>query len=155
MTGVDISELEKLSKTMTELSERIPQYKRQLHQEIAAAALDEVREAIGQKAKGGKTTGALAGWQEYSTGKYGGYAKIQPKRNTFEKGYAVGYITNAAENGHRIRRPSGKWRHYRARIVHRYVTGLGFYELARGKAEKIAIDAAEELLSKIAGKMQA
>lgn len=143
-----MGELEKLSEKLTRLAEEMPACRRALHEELGSRALLEVQQALSEKAKGG--TGTLAGMQEYSTGRYGGYAKVQPARGRFRRGYAAGYITNAVENGHRIRRPSGRWRRYRGRITHRYVLGLGFYDLARGRAEKIAIDAAEALLSKVA-----
>ena len=110
--------------------------------------LAEVQDALTQKA--GESSGTVAGWQESYVGTKGGYAAVRPKAQTFHEGYAVGYITNAIENGHAIRRPSGKWKHYRARIKKRYVLGLHFYrEVQGGRLEKLALDAANRLADQI------
>ena len=152
MRSLDLNQLEKLDETLTRLSEQMPRHRRELHQLLADRAQEAVRQALSEKAK--DKTGALSDWQEQRVGDYGGYAKIQPAKERFERGYAVGYITNSAESGHLIRKPSGRWKHYRARITRRYVPGLGFYELSRSRAQKIAVDAAEELLGSIARELQ-
>ena len=48
----------------------------------------------------------MANVQEVYTGDGGGYAAVRAKADTELRGYAAGYITNALENGHKVRGPS-------------------------------------------------
>ncbi len=142
--SVKISGLEHLRKDLEELSEELPEMRREIHEELAGQMRGEVEEALARKA--GSSTGKVAGWQEGYVGTKGGYAAVRPRAKAFHEGYAVGYITNAIENGHAIRRPSGKWKGYRARVKKRYVLGLHFYrEVQGGRLEKLAIDAANRM----------
>ena len=142
--SVKISGLEHLRKDLEELSEELPEMRREIHEELAGQMRGEVEEALARKA--GSSTGKVAGWQEGYVGTKGGYAAVRPRAKAFYGGYAVGYITNAMENGHAVRRPSGKWKGYRARVKKRYVLGLHFYrEVQGGRLEKLAIDAANRM----------
>ncbi len=87
-------------------------------------------------------TGRIAGMQEAAVGSGGGYAAVRPRRGKDRTGYAYGAITNAVENGHAIRRPSGFAKGYRARIRKRYVLGKHFYAKSRTEALRIALDEA-------------
>lgn len=142
MPELDLSALTAFADALERAGKKFPEMRRELHEELAEAALDEVQDIMG----GGK----VASWQESHVGSGGGYAAVRPKAKTFHKGYAVGYITNAIEHGHAIRRPSGYGKNYRARIKKGYVLGKGFYRMARTKAEQITIEAAQKLLDEIA-----
>lgn len=145
--SVKINGLDYLQEDLKKLTEELPEMRREAHERLSRQMLAEVQKDLSQRAK--DSTGKVAGWQEAYVGTKGGYAAVRPRAKTFAKGYAVGYITNAIENGHAIRRPSGKWKHYRARIKQRYVLGLGFYNQTSSKLEKMAIDEANHLADQI------
>lgn len=152
--SVKISGLEHLRKDLEELSEELPKMRQEIHEELAGQMLAAVQDALAQKA--GSSSGTVAGWQESYVGTKGGYAAVRPAPGKFRKTekspreYAYGQITNAIENGHAIRRPSGRWRHYRARVKKRYVLGLHFYQQVQGnRLEKLALDAANRLADRI------
>ena len=72
-----------------------------LMERAAAALCDELLHALAGR---GKTCVFACG-----TGGNGGdgYAAVRAKADTELRGYAAGYITNALENGHKVRGPSG------------------------------------------------
>ena len=89
----------------------------------------------------------------------GGYAAVRPKKKTFTrdggsgKPYAVGYVTNSIENGHK----QEKGRYVPAlgkKLVADRVAGKGAYLAARQRAEEIAYQAAERFAKKIQAKLQ-
>lgn len=84
-------------------------------------------------------------------GSGGGYAAVHPKPKTFHGGNAVGYITNALENGHKIRKPSGKAKQYKPRIRVSKVDGYKFYADTRRDAPEIAVEIAEKKLDEYLG----
>ena len=149
--SVKINGLDYLQEDLKKLTEELPEMRREAHERLSRQMLAEVQKDLSQRAK--DSTGKVAGWQEAYVGTKGGYAAVRPKAKTFveykNRKYAVGYVTNAIENGHAIRRPSGKWKNYRARIKHRYVLGLKFYNQAGSKLEKMAIDEANRLADSI------
>jgi len=142
MPDLDLAALTAFAEALERAGKKFPEMRRELHEELAEAALEEVQDIMG----GGK----VASWQESHVGSRGGYAAVRPRAKTYHKGYAVGWITNAIEHGHAIRRPSGYGKNYRARIKKGYVLGKGYYKLARTRAERITIDAANKLLDEIA-----
>lgn len=150
--SVKFNGLDYLQEDLKRLAEELPEMRREAHERLSKQMLAEVRKDLSQRA--GESTGTVAGWQEAYVGTKGGYAAVRPKANTNHKGYAVGYITNAIENGHAIPRPSGKWKHYRARIKHRYVIGIKFYNQASSKLEKMAIEEANSLADNIQKSLQ-
>ena len=123
-------------------------------QEVRRAALDKAGDKLLRAVRsriGG--TGKVQSWQEKHLGSGGGYAAVRPKKGKDARGYAFGYLTNALENGHKIPKPSGKWKHYKARIKYRFVVGLGFYKQSKSKIEKTAIDEANHLADEIANRL--
>ncbi len=151
--SVQINGLDDLSEDFRRLAEEeLPQMKRELHEALAGQLREEVVKSLGDRAK--SSTGKVAGWQEKYVGSGGGYAAVRPQRGKNRTGYAYGYITNSLENGHVIRRPSGRWKGYRARVKKRYVLGIHFYDRARGAAEKLAIDGANRLAGEIIQKLR-
>ena len=92
-------------------------------------------------------------------GSGGGYAAVRPKKETFTRDggsgepYAVGYVTNSIENGHK----QEKGRYVPAlgkKLVADRVAGKGAYLAARQRAEEIAYQAAERFAKKIQAKLQ-
>lgn len=151
--SVQINGLDALSEDFRRLAEEeLPQMKRELHEALAGQIREEVVKSLGDRAK--SNTGKIAGMQEKYVGSGGGYAAVRPQRGKNEKGYAYGYITNSLENGHAIRRSSGRWKGYRARIKKKYVLGIHFYERAGRAAEKLAIDGANRLADEIKQKLE-
>lgn len=154
--SVKINGLDYLQEDLKRLAEELPEMRREAHERLSKQILAEVRKDLSQRA--GESTGTVAGWQEAYVGTKGGYAAVRPKADTFVEykntKYAVGHVTNAIENGHAIRRPSGKWKNYRARIKHRYVLGLKFYNQASSKLEKMAIEEANQLAENIQKTLQ-
>ena len=57
------------------------------------------------------------------------------------KKYAVGYVTNAINSGHRW--PRNQWG-YRATVAQ--VPGKGFYQRAQAQAEQVAKEAGEQIV---------
>lgn len=149
--SVQINGLDSLEESLKSLLEDAPDLRREVHERLAVQMLKEVRESLRQKSK--TFTGEAASWQESQVGSGGGYAAVRPKKGKDARGYAFGYLTNALENGHQIRKPSGKWKHYKARIKYRFVVGLGFYKQSKSKIEKTAIDEANRLADEIANRL--
>ena len=98
-------------------------------------------------------------WQEAVVGSGGGYAAVRAKKKTFTRDggsgepYAVGYVTNSIENGHK----QAKGRYVPAlgkKLVADRVAGKGAYLAARQRAEEIAYQAAERFARKIQAKLQ-
>ncbi|MCR4935944.1 MAG: hypothetical protein K5990_05610, partial [Oscillospiraceae bacterium] len=99
-------------------------------------------------------TGKVQSWQDVRRGSGGGYVAVSPKPKTYAGGYAVGYITNALEHGHRIRPPSGRAPRYKPRIKHPRVPGRWPYKAAAPDAAAIARAAGAELAAAIAHTME-
>jgi len=129
-----VSGLRSLCVKYDEILRRLPRARGEMYEEIGRAVKAEVRERIGG-------TGKVQSWQERYVGSKGGYAAVRPKKDTYQstkKGtrYAVGYVTNAIENG---RRTAGGGR----------VEGKRFYAGASSRAEAIAARSAERFLSEL------
>ena len=75
------------------------QARSEFFEEAGREMLSTVRRRIGGQ-------GYVANVQEVYTGDGGGYAAVRAKADTELRGYAAGYITNALENGHKVRGPS-------------------------------------------------
>ena len=117
------------------LLKRFPQAKRQLLARLGPEMLARVRREIGGMGK-------VAGWQEIYRGSGGGYVAVRPKRDTWQttKGgrrYAVGYVTNAIEGGHRVASHRGAGG-YRSRIHVAAVPGRWFYDAVRQELPDMA-----------------
>lgn len=99
----------------------------------------------------------LAAAQEYRVGSGKGYVAVRAKAKTDLDGYAAGYVTNALENGHAIRRPSGAAKRKRAsrakvaavrgKYMYRGVRETEAAQLAEAGAERIE-NAVLEILEK-------
>ena len=143
-------ELELDSKDLDRLMERLEKAP-----EVFSAARREAFRTAGPKLKaaldgaiGG--TGKVRGWQGEYLGSKGGYAAVRPKKETWTavngrgKRYAVGYVTNAVNSGHRFPSPSGR-PGYRPRIRsgRQSVPGRKFYQSAGSAVPAIARETAQ------------
>ena len=146
---VDTSGLDRLLESWDTLVQRFPAEKQAALARMGANVLQQVRSQIGG-------TGKVAGRQEVHMGSGGGYVAVRAKARTYQttkngKRYAVGYVTNSVEGGHRTggQRPGPKadGYQYRPRYKKAAVPGRWFYEQARQDAERI-LQGEEEKLEK-------
>lgn len=138
---IDHSELDRLVGRLTKAPQVLKEAKRQAF-EAAASKL----KALVQTEIGG--TGRVKRWQEGYVGTKGGYAAARPKAETFAEDhqghptkYAVGYVTNAINSGHRF--PSSR-QGYRSRTG--TIPGKQFYQRAQTQAEQVAQETAEQIV---------
>lgn len=146
---VEFAQLEKLCDDIDDACRCFPNYKRETHGAIADALERDVFENINTYL--GDTNGKVKSWQVAVVGSGGGYAAVHAKPKTYHDDYAVGHITNALENGHKIRKPSGKAKQYKPRIRVSKVDGYKFYADTRRDAPEIAVEIAEKKLDEYLG----
>lgn len=125
---VDTTSLDRLVESWDALVQRFPQEKRSALAALGDELLRQVRGEI-------SGTGKVAGWQVPHMGDRGGYVAVRAKADEYQttksgKRYAVGYITNAFEGGHKIRKPQGG-KGYRPRIKVAAVPGRWSYDAVR------------------------
>ncbi len=125
---VDTTGLDRLVESWDALVQRFPKEKRSVLAALGDELLQQVRSEIGG-------TGKVAGWQASHMGDRGGYVAVRAKANTYQttksgKRYAVGYITNAFEGGHKIRKPQGG-KGYHSRVKVAAVPGRWSYDAVR------------------------
>ena len=144
--SIKISGLDEFAKDLDQLRDRLPQKRKEAHQRLSRKMLSQVKNALREKAK--SSSGKIESFQEGVVGSGGGYAAVRPKSDRYE-GYAMGHITNAVENGHAVRKPSGSLKKYRPRGKHKYVIGLAFYQAAGKNLEKMALDEANRIADEI------
>lgn len=105
---IDCVELQKLIKKC----EGFPEVFTDARREAIDIAGKNLKEQL-DKAIGG--TGRVAGWQEVKYGSRGGYVAVRPRRGDVESPegkdtpYAIGYVTNAINSGHKTRGHRGKF----------------------------------------------
>ena len=149
---LDTSELELLVKKMEKSPEVIREAKRRAYEEAAPKLKSTLESRIVSTI--GDTHGKVRSWQEETVGSKGGYAAVRPKAKTYTdvngkgKRYAVGYVTNAINSGHKFPSPSGR-RGYnpRIRIESQNVSGRYFYEKSSREVMEIAQSAVEQTVS--------
>ncbi len=156
---IDSADLKKLAEKLEKAPERLAWARKQ----AMVSAADQFK-ILMDLAIGG--TGRVKSWQQSYVGSGGGYAAVRPRKKTYAEArvrqtyeerrrtphptYAVGYITNAINSGHRTpshRRGQAKeLRGYRVNTSGR-VAGKGFYEAVQVQAEAVGKAAAEEILA--------
>ena len=142
---IDSSDLSKLDKRFAQAAGAAKGIKREVLGDVGERLLTQVRSRI-------EGTGKVQRWQEKYLGSGGGYTAVRAKAKTYdEKGYAVGYVTNAIESGHMARGPSGKAKRYVPRVHKTRIPGKGMY--AAVNAETVASQAADELTRKLTENM--
>lgn len=144
---IDHSELDQLVEKLTKAPRVLKEAKREAFETAAPRLLSAVQYEIGG-------SGKVRSWQEKYVGSKGGYAAARPKKETWteatkKKGnrYAVGYVTNAINNGHRFPAPSGR-AGYKPKILNGGMTvpGKHFYQRAQAQAGQVAQDAADQIV---------
>ena len=125
---VNTAGLDRLLESWDKLLREFPQMKKAALEKMGSELLRRVRGEIGG-------TGKVAGWQVPHMGSGGGYVAVRAKANTYQatksgKRYAVGYITNAFEGGHKIRKHQGG-KGYRSRVKVAAVPGRWAYDAVR------------------------
>lgn len=156
--SINSADLERLMKKLEKAPDVLGWARRQAMISAAAEFKALMNTAIGG-------TGRVKDWQQSYVGSGGGYAAVRPRKKTYAESrgpqtfeerrrephptYAVGYITNAINSGHRT--PSHRFgqakglRGYRVNTTG-HVGGKGFYEAVQAQAEAVGEKAAEEIL---------
>lgn len=115
-------DLDKLSARLCNIARRFPEMQREMHEKLGDALLRTVRGQIAGSLRDSR--GRIAGYQAKYIGARGGYAAVRAA-NRGTGANSPGAITNYLENGHKIRRPSGRSKYkYRPRIHRAYVDGF-------------------------------
>lgn len=151
MATVKLTGLDRITQSWDTLTKRFQSEKREKLREIGQRALGEVQQNIGG-------TGKVAGWQAPHMGSGGGYVAVRPRAKTYQttkggKRYAVGYVTNAIEGGHRTggQRPGPKAQgyKYRPRFHKAAVPGRWFYDTVRRQIGDMSKEDMDKLLGTI------
>ena len=145
---IDSSEVARLAK----LLEQSPAVIDAAKKEAIAAAAPKMKAIVDQEIGG---SGKVRSWQGQYVGSMGLYAAVRPKAETYietkgkqsgfragPKRYAVGYVTNAINNGHRT--PRNKWGY---RTSASTIPGKEFYQRAGNRLGQVA-EAATESISR-------
>lgn len=152
MQSVDLTQLNQLDEDLNNLLNEIPEKRRELHERLADVIKSEVDTQI-VKSGLNDSEGKIREWQKPVVGSGGGYAAVHAVKGTTGAN-SPGAITNYLENGHKIRRPTGKNKYYRPRIRKAYVDGFHFYNSASSSVESKAIAEAEEYVKEIAQRLE-
>ena len=155
MQSVDLSDLDQILERWNALLRDFPAMKKDVLRELSQRMLASVRSEI-------PGTGTVRSWQDRYIGSKNGYAAVRPKANTFTttaggKKYAVGYVTNAIENGHKHRRPSQVQREgysYHGRINVAAVPGLHFYATVRSQRQGMGGELVHSLAADVAARLE-
>ena len=90
-------------------------------------------------------TGKVQRWQEKHMGSGGGYVAVRARANVRdENGYAVGYVTNALESGHR-QDPGRYVPVIGLKLTRDRVPGKYMYSQSAQELDRIALSAAEQI----------
>lgn len=144
MQSLEITGLKELTAALDAAPDVIRQAKAEFFEEAGARLLTDVQIRIG-----GPRVSAV---QEYRVGSGKGYVAVRAMADTDLDGYAAGYVTNALENGHAIRQPTGnakRKRRSRAKVTS--VPGKHMYRDTReAEAQRVAETGARQIESAIA-----
>lgn len=141
----EFSGLDEILASMDAAVRELPQIRYALLEDLATETLARVMQYIGG-------SGDISGHQKLHYGRKKGYIAIRADRQEYKRGktYAKPWsyyqITNAIENGHAIRRPSGKAKKYKQARERLYVPGGYMY---RATAEQMDMEA-----SMVAGQVE-
>lgn len=155
MPSVQMDGLDRILNSWDALQREFPAMKRDLLEDLGEQMLSGVQSKI-------PGTGTVRGWQERYIGSKSGYVAVRPKAKTYKttpggKKYAVGYVTNAIEGGHKHRRPSQTPREgykYRARINVPAVPGLHFYASVRSQLSGMGAEQLQALAAEVAARLE-
>jgi hypothetical protein len=153
MQSVDYKDLDALDKRFADVLEKLPEARRQMHEEAGAAVKRLVQAEIARSGLN-DSHGKIRGWQEKYVGSKGGYVAVRPIGEGEGGGAgrnSAGAITKYLEAGHKTRRPSGGAKRPRqSRAAKPYAKAYGFYQSARNQAQLVAIDAANQYAEQVA-----
>lgn len=155
MPSVQMDGVDQLLTSWDALQREFPAMKRDLLEDLGKQMLSGVQSKI-------PGTGTVRGWQERYIGSKNGYVAVRHKSKTYKttaggKKYAVGYVTNAVEGGHKHRRPSQTPREgykYRARINVPAVPGLHFYASVRSQLSGMGAEQLQALAAEVAARLE-
>lgn len=153
--NLEASELDKLIEKL----DRSPEVLREARRAAFEAAAPRLKAVLDRKIVStiGDSRGKVRSWQDQFVGSKGGYAAVRPKKDTFTEPtkkaghtYAVGYVTNAINSGHRYpgqssRRMRGKTDTFATGLVE----GRYFYEAAQPSVEAIAQDTVQQVVDNL------
>lgn len=143
MQSLEITGLKELTAALDAAPDVIRQAKAEFFEEAGARLLTDVQIRIG-----GPRVSAV---QEYRVGSGKGYVAVRAMADTDLDGYAAGYVTNALENGHAIRQPTGnvkRKRRSRAKVAS--VPGKHMYRDTReAEAQRVAETGANRIKTAI------
>ena len=137
---IDRTELERLVGKLEKSPQVLQEARRKAMEAAAPKLLSAVRAEIGG-------SGKVQRWQEAYVGSRGGYAAARPRAETYTeatkggKRYAVGYVTNAVNSGHKY--PTSKLG-FRSRVGS--VPGKQFYQRAGTQLSQVAQEAAQQVV---------
>ena len=120
--------LRRFARTLTQERQRIRADRRALHERLGARMLTGVRGQI--RGKLNDAHGHVRGWQSKYIGSGGGYAAVRAVDGASGPD-SPGAITNYLENGHAVRRPSGRTPRYQPHIHVLHVSGRRFFDAVR------------------------
>ena len=155
MQSVEMTGIDELIDNFDALLRDYPELKGDLLEQLAGKLLGDVQGAIGG-------SGQVQGWQDKHVGSGKGYVAVRPKANTYKttpggKQYAVGYVSNAIENGHRHRKPSGVRKdgyYYKPRIKTPAVPGKHFYAGTRSRLQAEGAETVRQLATIVAARLE-
>ena len=130
-----MQELEVIAEQLLQSGDALREARAEAMSAAGDALLTSVRGRIGG-------SGKVQSWQQKHMGSHGGYTAVRARAKAEHRGYALGYITNAIESGHKTR-TGGKRR--RGRPARDRVAGKHMYRDTKGDAERIARSAAREI----------
>lgn len=146
MQSVEIKGLDKVKKALENAPQAIREARAQVFDEMGEELLGVVQQRIGG-------SGRVTGVQEYRVGSGKGYVAVRAKAKTELDGYAAGYITNALEGGHEVRKASGKAeRERKSRVKMRRVPGKFMYRDTGAQELKHAAETAAQRIETAAMK---
>lgn len=145
--GLEYNGLDELTRALNKVLDSREGLRRKYHERIADIAKEAVDRNISVTLN--DSHGKIRSWQERIVGSSGGYAAVRPIKGSGKN--SPGAITTYLEEGHRIRRPSGKAKQKRRRRINvAYVDGRHFYDAARREVEQKALAVAKEYAEEIA-----
>ena len=148
--SVDLSDLDRLGKTLNSLLREFPEKRRVLHDQLGTLAKREVDAGIGG-------SGKVQGWQEARVGSGGGYAAVSPMRGKFQtpngEEYAYGQVTNAIESGH-TQSPGRFVPKLGKQLKLKKVEGKLFYQSAEKSLESKVAQTVERFVDELAQKLE-
>lgn len=155
MQHVEFQEVAQLLENWKRLQDDFPEMRRELLEDLGQQMLADIRQRIGG-------SGTVQSWQGYYIGSKLGYAAVRAKADTYKttkggKRYAVGYVTNAIEHGHRNRRPVQtvkKGYRYRERSRSATTPGRHFYQSAQAQIDRMGREELERLSQEIIHRLE-